>query len=88
MKPFPLKKAKIPLEKFWELPKERRSAILLLGLFLNEINWLIKLLAKAGQSLPQQVDQSQFTPEEEAAEALAAMLISTIGVRYSKGGRP
>jgi hypothetical protein len=85
MKPFPIKKAKIPLDRFWELPKTRRSAILLLGLFLNEINWLIKLLAKAGQSLPQQLDQSQFTPEEEAAEALAATLISTIVGKIFEG---
>jgi hypothetical protein len=78
MKPFPLFKVKIPLDIFWNLPEERRSAILLLGLFLNETNWLMKLLAKAAQGLPKEAGQHQLTPEQEAAEDLAALFATTL----------
>lgn len=78
MNPFPLFKVKIPLDAFWNLPEERRSAILLLGLFLNEINWLMKLLAKAAQGLPKEAGQPQLTPEQEAAEDLAALFATTL----------
>lgn len=78
MKPFPLFKVKIPLEAFWNLPEERRSAIQLLGLFLNETNSLMKLLAKAAQGLPREPGQPQLNPEQEAAEDLAALFATTL----------
>jgi hypothetical protein len=78
MNPFPLKKISIRPDRFWELPKEKRSAILLLGLFLNEINCLMRVLAKAGQGLPPEPGQPRLTPEQEAGEALVATLITTL----------
>jgi hypothetical protein len=78
MNPFPLFKVKIPLDAFWNLPEERRSAILLLGLFLNETNWLLKLLAKAALGLRKEEGQPQLTPEQEAAEDLAALFATTL----------
>jgi hypothetical protein len=81
----PLNKANIPLDKFWNLPDDRRTGLLLLGLFLNETNWLLRLLAKASQSLREDATQPQLTPEEEAAEALVAMLITTLVGKIFEG---
>jgi hypothetical protein len=78
MNPFPLFKVKIPLDAFWKLPEDRRSAILLLGVFLNETNWLMRLLAKAAQGLPKEAGQRQLTAEQEAAENLAALMGTTL----------
>jgi hypothetical protein len=62
MKPLNLKKLKLPLSTLRAMPDERRSALLLLGLFLNEANWLRKLLVKAVKALPEQLVNRPLTP--------------------------
>ena len=62
MKPFPLNKADIPVEDFWNMSPERRSQIVLLGVFLNETNWLMHLLVKAAHGV-QDTPPSRLTPE-------------------------
>jgi hypothetical protein len=57
MKPLRLKKLKLPLSTLWAMSDERRSALLLLGLFLNEANWLRKLRVKAVRALPAELVQ-------------------------------
>ena len=57
---------------------ERRSALLLLGLFLNEANWLMKLLVKGGKALPPEPVPRALTPEEEANYALTMLIMTTL----------
>jgi hypothetical protein len=78
MKPLTLKKIKLPLSTFWAMTEERRSTLLLLGLFLNEANWLMKLLVKAGKSLPIEVTERDRTPEEEASQALLMLVLTNL----------
>jgi hypothetical protein len=78
MKPLRLKKIKLPLSTFWAMPDERRSALLLLGLFLNEANWLMKLLVKAGRALPPESVSRSLTPEEEANYSLVMLTMTTL----------
>src|SRR5580704_15645275 len=85
MEPFVLNKIKLPLETFWNLPEDRRSAFLLLGLFLNETNWLIRLLAKADQGLPATTNQTHLAPEEEAAESLVGLLVPILAGKVFEG---
>jgi hypothetical protein len=66
-KPLGLKKIKLPLSTLWAMSDGRRSALLLLGLFLNEANWLRKLLVKALKGLPSELVNRPLTPEEEAS---------------------
>src|SRR5258708_22693231 len=85
MNPFPVNKSPIPVAGFWNLSEERRSAILLLGLFLNETNLLYRILVKAALGLRQDESQNQLTPEEEAAEALAALVATTLVGKVLEG---
>jgi hypothetical protein len=82
----PLKNEPIPSKQgtntscgFWNLSEERRSAILLLGLCVNETNLLYRILVKAALGLRQDESQNQVRPEEEAAEALGALVATTVG---------
>ena len=84
MEPFPLNKANIPVESFWNLSPERRSQILLLGLFLNETNWLMHLLVKAAQGI-QDTLPNRLNPEEEASEAVVALLATTLVSKVFEG---
>ena len=84
MEPFPLNKANIPVEGFWNLSPERRSQILLLGLFLNETNWLMHLLVKAAQGI-QDTLPNRLNPEEEASEAVVALLATTLVSKVFEG---
>jgi hypothetical protein len=77
VKPFPLNKADIPVEDFWKMSPERRSQIVLLGVFLNETNWLMRLLVKAAHGV-QDTPPSRLTPEEEVSEAVTALLATTL----------
>jgi len=78
MKPLRLKKLNLPLSTFWAMSDEHRSALLLLGLFLNEANWLRKLLVKAVRALPEELVQRPLTPEEEANHALTMLMMTTL----------
>jgi len=78
MKPFGLKKIKLSLPTFWAMSDERRSALLLLGLFLNDANWLMKLLVKAGRSLPPEPVPRSNTPEEDANYSLVMLIMTTL----------
>jgi len=77
-KPLGLKKIKLPLSTFWAMSDERRSALLLLGLFLNEANWLRKLLVKAVRALPPEPVEREQTPEEEANHGLTMLMMTTL----------
>jgi hypothetical protein len=85
LNPFPLLKVKVPLDAFWNLPEDSRSAILLLGLFLNETNWLMRIVAKAAQGLPKEAGHPQLAPEQEAAENLAALMATTLAGKVWEG---
>jgi hypothetical protein len=78
MKPLDLKKMKLPLSSFWAMSDERRSALLLFGLFLNEANWLMKLLVKTGKTLPWKPVPRAHTPEEEANYSLVMLTMTTL----------
>jgi hypothetical protein len=84
MNSFPLNKARIPVAGFWNLSPERRSQILLLGLFLNETNWLIHFLVKAAQGIRETIP-NRLRPEEEASEALVALLATTLVGKVFEG---
>ena len=57
---------------------EHRYAILLLGLFLNEANWLRKLLVRAALGIADD-------PEGAASFALTALLATTLGGKIHEG---
>lgn len=78
MKPLGLKKIKLPLSSFWAMSDEHRSSLLLLGLFLNEANWLMKLLVKTGKALPPEPVPRAHTPEEEANYSLVMLTMTTL----------
>jgi len=85
MNPFPLNKANIPLDKFWALCEKQRREIVLIGLFINEVNLLMMMLAKAAGALRVDLTQPLLTPEEEAAEGLVAMLLTTLAGKIFEG---
>ena len=57
---------------------KHRSALLLLGLFLNEANWLRKLLVKAVLGISE-------TPDGQANFALTALLATTLAGKIYEG---
>jgi hypothetical protein len=85
MKPFLINKASIPLDKFWSLHSKQRSEIVLIGLFINEVNLLLMMLAKAAAGLRIDPSVPGLTPEEEAAESLVAMLLTTLVGKVAEG---
>jgi hypothetical protein len=68
MKPLNIEKLTLPLSAIQAMGSAQRSALLLLGLFLNEVNWLRKLLARS-VSAP-----SRDEPEGQANFALTVLL--------------
>lgn len=77
-KPRALKKMVLPVTALQEMQVEHRSALLLLGLFLNEANWLRKLLVKAVLGISD-------TPEGQANFALTALLATTLAGKIHEG---
>ena len=61
------------------LPRERLSAFLLLGHFLNETNWLQKLLVVAAQ------DETGHAAEVHARMALSLMLTKVFAAKIHEG---
>ncbi len=60
------------------MPSERRSALLMLGLFLNEANWLRKLLVGA-------VLETSDDAEGRANFALASLMATTLVGKIFEG---
>lgn len=60
------------------MPPENRSALLLLGLFLNEANWLRKLLVRAALGISD-------GPEGQASFALTMLLATTLAGKIHEG---
>jgi len=77
-KPLTIRKLTLPAAALRALPPDRRSAILLLGLFLNEANWLRKLLVGAAMSIGE-------GPEGQASFALTVQLATTLAAKIHEG---
>jgi hypothetical protein len=74
-KPLTIRKLTLPVASLRSLPSEQRSAILLLGLFLNEANWLRKLLVKAAMGTVNDLEgQASFALTVQIATTLAAKI--------------
>jgi hypothetical protein len=72
-KTLTIRKLTLPVASLQRLSPEQRSAILLLGLFLNEANWLRKLLVKAVSGMSNGLDgQANFALTVQLATTLAA----------------
>src|SRR5260370_24298599 len=78
MKPLDLKKINLALSSLWAMSDERRSALLFLGVFVKEANWLRKLLVKALRSLPSELVDRPLTPDEEANHGLTMLIMTTL----------
>jgi hypothetical protein len=61
------------------------TAILLLGVLVNETNWLNKLLLKTGQILPKRPTDSSDDPEVQANFALTILLMTTLVGKIHEG---
>jgi hypothetical protein len=70
-KPLAIKKMKLPARSIRAMTADHRYALLLLGLFLNEANWLRKLLVKAALAISDD-------PDGRANFALTALLATTL----------
>jgi hypothetical protein len=74
-KPLTIRRLTLPVEELRRLSVEQRSAILLLGHFINEANWLRKLLAGAVSSIGDRPDgQANFALVVQLAAALAGKI--------------
>jgi hypothetical protein len=67
--PLTIKKVAVPIAELQKLSPDQRHSILILGLMLNEANWLRKLLIKAAQGMPGEA--------EGAASLSLTLLVST-----------
>jgi hypothetical protein len=73
-----LKKIILPLKVLEAMPLERRSALLMLGLLLNEANWLRKLLITA-------VLGTSDSPEGQASYSLTLLMATTLVGKVHEG---
>lgn len=77
-KPLTIHKLTLSITALRNLPPEQRSTILLLGLFLNEANWLRKLLVMATMSMGDR-------PDGQANFALTVQLATTLAGKIHEG---
>jgi hypothetical protein len=77
-KPLNIEKLTLPVSAIHAMAADQRSALLLLGLFLNEVNWLRKLLARA-------VSATLDGPEGQANFALTVLLATTLVGKVHEG---
>jgi hypothetical protein len=77
-KPLTVGKITLPVATIREMSAENRSALLLLGLFLNEANWLRKLLVRAALAISD-------GPEGQASFALTMLLATTLAGKIHEG---
>jgi len=93
-KPLIVNRLKFPLSALWAMPAERRSALLLLGVLVNEANWLYKLFLKTAHSLPMRPTDNSNNPEVQANFSLSIFLTTTLVGKIYEGwdcicnGRP
>src|SRR5260370_26884479 len=84
-RPLAVNGLRSPASALKDLCEEQRSSLLLLGLIVNETNWLYKLLVKAVQGLPEVPAAHPDDPEEEARWALTLALTTTLVGKVHEG---
>ena len=77
-RPRDLRKITLPKKDLDAMKPEHRSALLMLGLFLNEANWLLKLLVRS-------VDGMSDDPEGQASFSLAMLMATTLAGKVYEG---
>lgn len=77
-RPLVIRQARFSAPALLGLSIEDRSALLLLGLFLNDVNWLRKLLARAVFAISDE-------PDGKANFALTVLLATTLAVKIHEG---
>jgi hypothetical protein len=77
-RPLIVRQSTFPAHVLLGLPAEERSAILLLGLFLNDVNWLRKLLARAVIAIGDD-------PDGQANFALTILLATSLAAKIHEG---
>jgi hypothetical protein len=77
-KPRLIKKMSLPVTALQAMQPQHRSALLMLGLFLNEANWLRKLLVSAVLAISD-------SPDGQANFALTALLATTLAGKIHEG---
>jgi hypothetical protein len=77
-KPRDLKKMTLPVASLNAMPSAHRSAILMLGLLANDVNWLRKLLIGA-------VVSTSDTPDGRASFSLTMLMATTLASKIHEG---
>jgi hypothetical protein len=70
----------LPASPLRSMSEDHRYAVLLLGLFLNEVNWLRKLLVKAVLGITEGPE-----PDGQANFSLTALIATTLGGKIHEG---
>lgn len=76
--PLTVRRLVVPLSFFRTIPPEKQSALTLLGMFLNDANWLRKLLVQAVLGISE-------TPDGEANFTLTALLATLLAGKLHEG---
>ena len=79
-KPRQIKKLNLPITTLRSMSEDHRYAILLLGLFLNEVNWLRKLLVRAVLGITDGPE-----PDGQANFGLTALIATTLVGKIHEG---
>jgi hypothetical protein len=72
-------KVKLPRAALREMPEQRSSALLRVGLFMNELNWLVRLLLIA--RIPNSVSEQ----ERHATISLALLIVKLLAGKMHEG---
>ncbi|MFM0190321.1 hypothetical protein PQR37_31075 [Paraburkholderia nemoris] len=72
-------KVKLPCGALRDMPEQRSSALLRVGLFMNELNWLVRLLLIA--RIPNGVSE----PERRATISLALLIVKLLAGKMHEG---
>ncbi|MFM0057495.1 hypothetical protein PQR64_17865 [Paraburkholderia phytofirmans] len=72
-------KVKLPRAALLNMPKQRSSALLRVGLFMNELNWLVRLLLIA------RIPNSVSEPEHRATISLALLIVKLLAGKMHEG---
>src|SRR5258708_25562625 len=84
-KPLIVNRLKFPLSALWAMPAERRSALLLFGVLVNEANWLYKLFLKTAHSLPKRPTDNSNNPQVQTNFSLSISLSTTLVEKIYEG---
>lgn len=79
-RPLAIKKLTLPIADLRSMSDDNRYAVLLLGLFLNEANWLRKLLVKAVLGITDGPE-----PDGQANFGLTVLLATTLAGKIHEG---